>query len=134
MSVRYRERGFDARPGRRCSHVFANSVTEAKGIPPKVSRGTILSTYGRQARVLMDDAPLDNGKPYVSTHFAYSLCPEDQPELKGWPANWAARPQTWQERDEQIRRWYRAWPINPDLLERVVARYGPRSQWPRTRR
>jgi hypothetical protein len=134
MAVRYRKRGFDARPGRRISYVFQNEITKAKGIPPKTSYGVIRSVYNGMASVRFDGNDFDSSVPPIY------LAPEDAPgECDGgdfgeWLRNHPARPKNtgfdwdrWRETERQDPRTG----VRTDLTKRAEARFGPFIYWKR---
>lgn len=139
MSVRYRPRGFDAKPGRRVAYVFENEITRKKGIPPKTSYGMIMGVHNGFAWVRFD------GNDWDSTVPIPLLADESEPgaaegvaDWSEWyrrhPASrvdpWEAEWQEWRENDAYDERTN----VRKALMRRAEERSGLFDYWKRPTR
>lgn len=135
MSVRWKPRGHDARPGTRFTYWFANDVTRKQRIPPKRADGVVVGSWGKSVGVRFD------GQERIAYLPGYFVGPEGE-TYKRWQARLASYPDDWftqwlatgrkrdyDAEDAALRFQVASWPINPDLMRRTIARHGPRYDW-----
>lgn len=144
MAVRWKPRGLDMHPGRRVCYKFWNEITEAKGIPPRYTYGTI--RYVRAGHAMVDFEGTE--PPYLPSAeipIPY-LAPDDDPdnalgfrEGEGYTEWWNRHkheyvipslrytPARWEPWDYEVN-------ARAALVERAENRFGHRSYWKRATR
>lgn len=133
MSVRYKPRGVDMRPGRRVCYKFENEVTREKGIPARYTYGTILGVHQGHARVAFEDTE----PPYlpVASIPIPCLAPDDDPDNPVGYGNLSY--QEWWDKHRiksTAELWEERFPRGPNVVERAEARFGPSAYWKRATR
>jgi len=133
MSVRWRPKGHDCRPGSRVTYWFANDVTRRKRIAPKSTDGTVLGAHNRSIRVRFDNGTVGAvpGSCLGPEGETYRQASARQRAIgDAWYVEWLRSGHRTDPMASAIRR-ARTWPLDPDLVDRAVKRYGPRSTWTR---